>query len=586
MDNSQIAEVFENIAALLQMKGETVFTVRAYQRAARTIDRLATQLDQMVRDEQDLTEIPGIGKAISGKIRELAETGSLGYYEKLKQEFPDGFLELMQVPGIGPKTVMRLWKELDITTLAALERGIENGSVAALPRLGKKAADNILRHLNMARSKDQRYPVGRALRISERLVGALKEQCPSLIRMAVAGSLRRFEETIGDIDLVCTAGDPQQVLDALVSQPNVAEVLAHGGTKASIVTDEGIQVDLRVVDDSRFGSLLQYFTGSQQHNIRLREHAQKMGLSLNEYGITTSKSSQVEEFAEEDRLYARLGLQYVPPELRLGMYEFEPARGKQLPDLVQVSDIRGDLHVHTDWSDGRDAMELMVAAAKERGLEYVAITDHSSGRGIANGLSVDRLRSQIAQVREVEARIGGIRVLCGMEMDIRADGSLDYPDDVLQDLDWVIGSIHSAMGQDSARMTERIVMAMRNPHVAVIGHLSTRLIGQRPPISCDFEAVFRAAAETGTALEINASPERLDLKDSHVYRARQLGVPLVISTDAHTSETLDNTRFGVAVARRGWCEAKNILNTRPVSKFLSFLRMEKSLRANAFASHE
>jgi DNA polymerase (family 10) len=385
---------------------------------------------------------------------------------------------------------------------------------------------------------------------------------------------------------VCTADDAQAVLDTFVALPNVVDVIGHGDTKASVVLDDGIQVDLRVVEDGEYGTLLQYFTGSQQHAIRLREHAQKMGLSVNEYGITDIKTQKVEKFADEESLYLRLDLQYIPPEIRTGIWEVEVAAKQAIPQLVFVGNIRGDLHDHTDWSDGRDPMEVMISAAKERGLEYIAITDHSVGRGIANGLSIERLMDHKARLKEVEESIGGIRVLCGTEMDIRADGSLDYDDDIIKELDWVIGSVHSAMGQDSKTMTERIIKAMQNPHVDVIGHLTTRLIGERQPIEADFEEIFRAAVDTGTALEINASPERLDLKDSHVYRARELGVPLVISTDAHTVESLNNVRYGVAVARRGWCEPRHILNTLPLADFLHYLKLDKSERIKAFASYD
>ena len=585
MDNGRIAETFENIASLLELRGDSVFTIRAYQQAARTIERLPTELEQLVNEEKDLREIPGIGKAIADKIGELVKTGSLGYYERLRSEFPDGILELIHIPGLGPKTTARLWKELGITEVSGLETAIRNGTLATLPRMGKRSADKILRHIQFARTKDNRVPIARAQPTADRLIAVLRERCPSIDRLVVAGSLRRFEETIGDIDLVCTAANPQEVLDALKDLRDISGVLGHDGTRVSVVLEEGIQVDLRVVEDSRFGSLLQYLTGNQQHNIRLREHANRMGLSVNEYGIADIATGGTEEFADEESLYARLGLQYIPPELRVGMWEIDAARRHGLPELVRRADLKGDLHVHTDWSDGRDPTEVMVAAAKARGLQYVAITDHSVGRGIANGLSPERLRRHVAQIRETERRIGGIKVLAGTEMDIRADGSLDYSDQILQELDWVIGSVHSSMGQDSQTMTARIIKAMRNPHVSVIGHLTTRRIGERQPIDADFEALFRSAAETGTALEINASPERLDLKDAHVYRARELGVPLVISTDAHTSEALDNASYGVAVARRGWCEAENILNTMPAADFLAYLKLDKSQRVKVIAGH-
>ena len=586
MDNAQIAEVFKNIAALLEMKGESIFTIRAYQRAARTIERLPVELEQMVREERDLRELPGIGQAISGKIEELVNTRKLEYYERLKAEFPQGILELVHIPGMGPKTTMRVWRELSVTSVSELEEVIHNGRLAALPRLGQKTADAILRQIQFARSKGQRIPIARALSVAERVMAALRDQCPSITRLLPAGSLRRFEETIGDVDLVCTARNGSEPLDALVRLPAVADVLGHGGSKASVVLHDGVQVDIRVVEDDQFGSMLQYFTGSQQHNLRLRDYSARMGLSLNEYGITDVVTGEVERFPDEESFYSRLGLQYIPPEIRVGVQELDAARAHDIPDLVSVDDVLGDLHVHTDWSDGRDPTEVMVAGARERGLQYVAITDHSVGRGIANGLSPERLMRHIEQLRELERRIGGIKVLCGTEMDIRADGTLDYSDHVLEKLDWVIGSVHSAMNQDSNKMTERIIMAMRNPHVSVIGHLTTRLIGERQPINADFEALFKAAAETGTALEINSSPDRLDLKDTHVYRARKLGVPLVISTDAHTVETLNSIRYGVAVARRGWCERAHILNTRPVGEFMFFLGLDKSQRTKAFAGNE
>ena len=586
MKNSQIAEIFENVAGLLEMRGDPLYTVRAYQRVARTVERYSVEMDQMVSEGQDLKELPGVGKAISDKITELITTGKLEYYERLRSEFPDGILELMHIPGLGPKTTVRVWKELGVTTVPELEEAIDQGRLADMPRMGEKTAENILRHIQLARTRDGRMPIARAMPISEQVIGLLRERCPSISRLVAAGSLRRFEERIGDIDLVCTAGDPQQVLDTLAGMSNVTEVLGHGGTKASVVLDEGIQVDLRVVEDGLLGPLLQYFTGSRQHVIQLRDYANKIGLSINEYGITNVETGEVEKFSDEESFYRRLGLQYIPPELRQGLWELEAARENRVPELVRQEDMRGDLHVHTDWSDGRDPMELMVAAAKDRGLEYVAITDHSVGRGIANGLTVERLREHMAQIREIEARIGGIRVLRGTEIDIRADGTLDYPDEVLEELDWVVGSVHSAMSQDSAQMTERIIAAMRNPYVSVIGHLTGRLVGEREPISADFEALFRAAADTGTAMEINSSPSRLDLKDVHVHRARELGVPLVISTDSHTVEALDNVRYGIAVANRGWCEPRHILNTMPAKEFLAYLAKGKTERARVAAGRE
>ena len=576
MNNQEIAQVFESIAGLLELKGEQVFTIRAYQRAARTIDHLPMELERMVREEQDLKQLPGIGKAIDEKIRELITTDRLEFYEELKAEFPDGLLRLMEVPGIGPKTAMRICQELGISTVEALEQAIEVGALAKVPRLGEKSAQNILRHIRSLRSKDRRVPIGKALPVAEEIIAALRQVYPGLGEVNVAGSLRRFRETVGDIDVMGTAEDPAAAIDAFVELPMVVEVLGHGPKKASVYVEAGLQVDFRIVPAEQYGSLLQYFTGSQQHNILLREYANRRGLSLNEYGITVERTGELETFADEESFYARLGLQYIPPELREGMWEIERAERHALPRLVEEGDIRGDLHLHTNESDGRNTLEEMVEAARRRGYEYIAITDHSQGRGIANGLSLERLRAHIAAIRALDLRTPDIKLLTGSEVDIRADGSLDYQDEVLRDLDVVVASVHSAMGQDEETMTQRIIRAMRNPYVTAIGHLTTRLLGQREPIAVDLEAVLQAAAETGTALEINASPERLDLKDLHVLRARELGVSLCINTDAHTTDGYAAMRFGVAVARRGWCEPHHIVNTRPCSDFLEFLQSKRS----------
>ncbi len=570
MTNSEIAERFGTIVSLLQMKGEKSFTVRAYQRAERTIERFPRDMDGMVAEGDDLTEIPGVGKAISDKITELVTTGRMSYLERLKAEFPDGVLGLIEIPGLGPKTVVRLWKELDVTSVEALEVAVEDGRVASLPRMGKKSAENIGRAIQFAKSKSDRFPIARAMDISRRVTGHLRA-CEGISQLVVCGSMRRFEETVGDLDLVCVTSDPAGAMDAMAGMDGVAEVLGHGEKKTSVVLDSGMQVDLRVCEPQRLGAMLQYFTGNLRHNVRLREIATRLGLSLNEYGLKNVETGALETYPTEEALYERLGLQYIPPELRQGAGEVELARNGDIPRLVELSDIRGDLHTHTDWSDGRDTMEEMILEAKARGLEYISVTDHSVGRSIANGLSVERLENHGRRLKELESDIGGIRILPGTEMDIRADGSLDYPDEVLDNLDWVVASVHSAMGQDSATMTQRIIAAMRNPRVSAIGHLSTRLIGERRPVDADYDAIFRAAADTGTALEINGSLERLDLKDAHISRARELGAALVINTDAHTTEGLGNMEYGVSQARRGWCEKGDIVNCMGVDEFMAWL---------------
>jgi len=585
MTNGEIAEVFERISGLLEMKGEKSFTIRAYQRASRTIERLPTEVDAMVRNDEDLTEIPGIGKAISEKISELVNTGALQYLVRLKDEFPPGILDLMEIPGLGPKTTVRVWKELGVTTVDQLEAVVDDGSLAALPRLGKKSAENIRKSIKFARSKSDRVPIARAMSVTRQLTNSLREGCPGISQLIVCGSLRRFEETIGDVDLICVTEDGDKALNTLAELPDVADVLGHGGAKTSVVLKSGLQVDMRVTPADQLGAMLQYFTGNLQHNVMLRDRANSLGLSLNEYGLKDVETGDLETFVDEESLYDRLGMQFVPPEIRMGESEVSAALAGNIPKLVDVSDLKGDLHAHTDWSDGRDPMETMVEAAKARGLEYIAMTDHSVGRGIANGLSIERLKGHMALVREVEAAVGGIRVFCGTEMDIRADGSLDYADEILKELDWVVASVHSAMGQDAAVMTERVIAAMKNPYVSAIGHLSTRLIGERKPIEADYEAIFRAAADTGTVLEINGSLERLDLKDIHIARARELSAMLVISTDAHMTESLRNLEHGARQARRGWCEAKHILNTLDAKQFGAWLAMDKSERSIESAAH-
>ncbi len=585
MTNSEIAETFETIVSLLQMKEEKGFTVRAYQRAARTIERLPRDMDAMVREGEDLTEIPGIGKAISAKITELVNTGEMSYFERLKAEFPDGILDLVEVPGLGPKTVVRVWKELDVTSVEALAAAIEDGRVASLPRMGKKSADNILRAIQFARTKGDRAPIARAMGTARQVRSYLESTCPEISQLVFCGSLRRFEETVGDLDLVCVTSEPQRALDALVEMDSVEQVLGHGESKVSVVLNSGIQIDLRVAEANSLGAMLQYFTGNLHHNVLLREVATGLGLSLNEYGLTDLDTGELETFSDEESLYAKLGLQFVPPELRQGGSEVQDARNGAIAKLVQASDIRGDLHSHTDWSDGRDSMEEMIRAAKDRCLEYIAVTDHSVGRAIANGLSIERLERHGERLREVAKAVGGIRVLHGTEMDIRADGTLDYSDDVLEKLDWVVASVHSAMSQDSETMTRRIISAIKNPYVSAIGHLSTRLIGERRPVDADYEAIFRAAADTGTALEINGSLERLDLKDTHIRRARELGAPLVIDTDAHTVESLGNLEYGARLARRASCEPRHIVNCMGADEFISWLKLDKSKRSKALSEH-
>jgi DNA polymerase (family 10) len=570
MKNAAIAQVFRDMADLLELKEDNPFKIRAYQRASHTIDDLPVELVQ-VMEEGRLREIPGIGEAIARKITELLTTGRLEAYEKLRSEFPEGINELLAIQGIGPRTAVRLYKELGISTVDDLEKAIQDGQVAALYRLGEKTAENILRHIQTLRRKDERVPLGRALPVAEEIMSELS-RVPGVHNLTPAGSMRRFKETIGDIDIMGTADDPESVIQAFARLPQVEEVMVKGPTKASVIVGEGLQIDLRMVEHDSYGSLLQHFTGSKEHNVALRDRAVRQGLSLSEYGITPVQTGELEKFTSEEAFYRRLGLQYIPPELREGRNEIEVAEKNDLPDLIEVSDIKGDFHVHTEWSDGHDSIEAMADAARDRGYQYLVIADHSAGRGIAHGLSVERLRQQIAEIKALDKRLDDIRLFAGIEVDIRADGTLDYPDEVLHEIDVVVAAVHSAMGQDSEKMTGRIIRVLENPNVHILAHPTCRLIGVREPIDFDIEEIFRAAARTETALEINAMPDRLDLKDIHVLRARELGVKLTIGTDAHSAGSLGLMRFGVGVARRGWCQPEHILNTRSVEELETFLR--------------
>ncbi len=569
MKNTEVAQFLQEIADLLEIKQESPFKIRAYRKAVRSIEHLPVELEQLLKEDR-LREVPGVGEALEKKITELLQTGHLKYYEDLRAGFPEGTVTLMQIPGIGPRTALRLATELGIVSVEELEAAILNGRVAEMFRMGDKSADNILRHIQSLRTRDKRIPIGIALPLAEEIMDAL-QQCCHLSHLTPAGSLRRFRETIRDIDLMGTAEDASPIIEAFTRLPQAREVMARGVTKASIYTYRDIQIDLRVVEHEAFGSLLQYFTGSQQHNIVLRERGQRQGLKLSEYGITNLSDNTLEKFSTEEQFYQRLGLQYIPPEIREGGREIELAASKSLPRLLEPADLKGDLHVHTNWSDGSHSLEEMALAARAAGYEYVAITDHSKGLGIARGLTEERLREQMAAIRSLNGRLEGIRILSGIEVDIRSDGSLDLPDNVLAELDLVIGAVHSAMNQDQERMTGRILKAIENPHVDVIGHPTCRLLGEREPVAQDMEALLRAAAQHGTIMEINAMPDRMDLKDLHVFRARELGVRLALGTDAHSVDHLPYMRFGVGVARRGWCEPGHVVNTYPFQQLLSFL---------------
>ncbi|HUL30613.1 MAG TPA: DNA polymerase/3'-5' exonuclease PolX [Thermodesulfobacteriota bacterium] len=569
MKNSEIARVFHDMADLLELKGENVFKIRAYRRAAQVIEHLPKEMAVMLEQEEDFQKIPGVGEAIAKKSTELIKTGKLKAYESLKDEFPEGITRLLEIPGIGPKTAHRLSSELKITSAEQLEEAIKEGKVADLFRMGDKTAQNILHKIQAMRRKDQRIPIGQALPIVEEILHILSS-LPGVKNMISAGSLRRFRETVGDIDIMGTADDPEKVINKFVALPVVKEVLAKGPTKASVILSPGLQADLRMVEHDSFGSLLQYFTGSKQHNITLRTKCQKKGLKLSEYGITDVANDKLEKFTTEEAFYKRLGMQYIPPEIREDQGEIELAEKHEVPRLVDLRDIKGDFHTHSKWSDGNNTIEEMTMAAKDTGHKYIAITDHSKGLGIAHGLTEERLKEQVLEIHRLNQKLKGFRILSGMEVDIRADGSIDMPDNILAELDCVVGAVHSSFNQSEERITRRIIKAIENPHIDIIAHPTSRLIGEREPTAIDMEAVFKAAVKHKKALEINAMPSRLDLKDIHVQRARELGVMLAIGTDSHIAGQLKLMRFGIGIARRGWCEPKHILNCLSLEKVLAF----------------
>jgi DNA polymerase (family 10) len=568
MDNRQIAHIFQEISDMLAIQGENPHRVFAYQRAAEAI----AQLERDVADvwgEGRLTDIPGVGKTLADKIEELLTTGRLRFYQRLKEKVPDGVVEMLQIPDVGPKTAGRLWRELGITSIQALEEAARAGRVQTLSRMGARTETRILEGIEALRRQSGRMPLGVAWGLAQEMLAALRE-VPGVHHAAPAGSLRRMRETVRDLDLLVAADDAELVMARFCWLPQVEEVLLSGPTKTAVRTREGLQVDLRVLPPQRWGTALQYFTGSQAHNIRLRGLARDRGYSLSEYALKHQDGGEL-LCAEENEVYRHLGLPWIPPELREDRGEIEAALQGKLPHLVERADIQGDLQMHSTWSDGRNSIAEMAEAARARGLRYILITDHSAGMGVAGGLKVEELSRQRAEIKAVDARYDDLSVLTGIEVEVRADGSLDFPDKVLAALDVVVASLHTGLRSGRERTTQRMLAAIRNPHVDIIAHPTGRLIGRREGADLDMEAILRAAAETGTAVEINAYPDRLDLPDIHVRRAVELGVKLAVNSDAHEIDALDLLFFGLATARRGWATPADVINTWHLDKLLAWM---------------
>lgn len=568
--NNNVAKMLEEIADLLEVKGESTFRVRAYRDGARSVESLDEDIGEMVWSGRNLCDIPGIGESIASKIKEFIQTGHLGYLDDLAAEVSPGLAELLSVPGMGPKKARLFHDALGISSIDELEQAAKDHRLSTLPKIGKKTEENILDAIERMRARPGRTPLGialpGALPFLEAVMGLREVRDASL-----AGSLRRKAETIGDLDLLASSDEPEKVIGAFTEFPMVKSVLGHGPTKSSIVTKDNLQVDLRVIKPHEWGAGLQYFTGSKAHNIHLRTIAEGMGLKVNEYGIFRVSDNERVAGETEESMYRALGMEMMPPEIREDRGEIEAALEGRLPHLVQRSDIRGDLHVHTDWSDAADAPGAMVEAAIELGYEYIAISDHSVSMGFVHGLTVDRIREQRALIDDLNRKYPKIHVFQGIEVNIRGDGTLDYDDDVLSQFDVVTASIHSGMGMTMDRMTERIIRAIRNPHVDIVGHPTGRLIDRRDPYQVNLEALFRVAAETGTAMEINAQPDRLDLKDSDARRARDLGVMLVINSDAHSTDQYAVMEYGIATARRGWIEPMDLINTMRLDDLVRWL---------------
>ena len=569
MTNEEIAKIFYELADMLEIKGEDRYRVLAYRRAA---DRIAHHVRDIadVAREGKLQEIPGIGARIAGRIEEILATGRLELHEQLKEEIPEGVLSFLAIPDVGPRTAWLLFDRLGLTSIAEVEEAARQGRIRQLPGMGPRSEANILRGIQMLHRLSKRILLGTALPVAGELVAGLRE-CPQARKVTAAGSLRRRKPTVGDIDILAASDEPVAVIEAFVSLPRVAEVQAQGDTKATVILDNGLQVDLRVLPQGNYGSLLQYFTGSKEHNIQLRELAQEMGLSLSEYGFARPDGTTL-LCPEETDVYETLGLAWIPPEMREASGEVEAAREGRLPQPIELGQVRGDLHIHTLYSDGVNSIEEMARAAMARGYEYIAVTDHTRGLGVARGLTAERIREQRLEIEAVNRKLAPFRVLAGAEVEIRADGSLDLPDEVLAKLDIVVAAVHSGLRQERETMTRRVIRAMRNPHVDVIGHPTGRLIGQREPVALDFEAVVAEAARTETMLEINAQPSRLDLDGEHARRAIEAGVTLILGSDAHHAGGLGVMELGVAMARRGWAEAKDVANTLSVEELLARLR--------------
>ncbi|WP_292466356.1 DNA polymerase/3'-5' exonuclease PolX [Methanolobus sp.] len=575
MDNIQIAEMFNRMARLLEFKGENQFKIRAYINAARSIKGLDEEL-KVLYINRKIDSVPGIGEALKGKIVEMLETGSFDTYERTVKEVPSGIIDIMNIPGIGPKMARLFYEKLGVRSIDELSIAAREHRIRRLPRMGEKQEEKILRSIaRMQLDKDHgRHPIALAMEIAKEIK---EELClePHIENVVIAGSLRRKQDTVGDIDLIAVSDEPEKTILSFVNMKRVEEVLESGKSNGSVIYSKNFHVDLRVVEKTHYGSMLQHFTGSKEHNIHLRKLALLKGYSLNEYGFTDKNTGKLIECNLEKDVYNFLGLEFMPPELREDRGEIEASLTGKLPRLIERKDIKGDLHVHSTWSDGVNTIEELAEAAIQRGYEYIAITDHSHSTGIANGLSEKRLLEHIDEVERLNEEYEDIKILSGTECDIRADGKLDYSNDLLQQLDIVIVAVHSGVDQDRNRMTKRIVAALENEHVDIIAHPTGRKFGKRPAYDVDMDKIITVANDNEKTLEINSSPWRLDLNDTNARKAKDHGVMLAINTDTHAIDHFDNIDFGIDVARRAWLETDDVLNTMNLKQLCSRLGISK-----------
>ncbi len=570
MKNQTVSERFKEMATMLELKGENPFKVRAYNKAAQNIESISEDIEKVAAEDR-LTSIPGVGKDLAEKIKSILETGTFKEYDELKAQIPEGLLKIVNIPGVGPKRAALIHKELGITSEEELKEAAQKGLLRNLPRMGAKTEANILRGIEIWQQARARKPLGITLPIAKEIINNIKS-IGRVHAIDVAGSIRRKKETNKDIDILASAEDPENIMKGFTKMPMVKEVLLCGCTRSSIIIEQDLQVDLRIVPEESFGAALQYFTGSKNHNIHLRTIAEKMGLKVNEYGVFRGNNRIAGKTEEE--VYNSIGLPFIPPELREDKGEIEAAQSNSLPELIEQKDIKGDLHMHTKWSDGANTIMEMAETAKKLGYSYIAITDHSQSLTVANGLTPERLLEQIKEIDKINEIIEGITILKGMEVDILSDGSLDMPDEVLQKLDVVIAAIHSGLKQPEEQLNARILSAIRHPLVNIIAHPTGRIIGERDRYPVDLRIIMQEAKLRGVAVELNSFPNRLDINDEGCRLAREIGVKVAINTDSHLKDQLINMEFGVATARRGWLRASDVINTMPLKELKKFLHKE------------